>query len=71
MSLELVWNLADLFMGLMTLLNLSALLYLCPRLLRVLAHWKQQKSSRRNDSSEAYFRKEDLLAKDQVGIDAW
>ncbi len=71
MSLELVWNLADLFMGLMTLLNLAALTYLCPRVLKVFAHWRRQRSKRDVETEEIYFKKEDLLPKDRIGIDAW
>ena len=71
MSLELAWNLADLFMGVMTLLNLAALAYLCPRILRVFAHWKSIQSRNNPDDDLPAFRKADLPAGDRTGIEAW
>lgn len=71
MSLELVWNLADLFMALMTILNLGALLYLAPRILKLLAHWRTVKARGIPEGDEAYFKKDDLPEDMRKGVEAW
>lgn len=72
MSLELAWNLADLFMGFMTLINLGALLYLGPKILRVLIHWRTTTANNGLPEEDiTYFRKEDLPAQDQHGVISW
>lgn len=71
MSLDLVWNLADLFMGLMTVINLAALLYLSPRLLRVLEHWRAVRRGGLPKGDVVYFGRENLPEKDRGGVQSW
>ncbi len=71
MSLELVWNLADLFMGFMALVNLAAVLYLSPRILRLLNHWHEAKKRGIPEEDVVYFSKSDLPEVDQKGVVSW
>lgn len=71
MSLDLAWSLADLFMGLMTVLNLAVLIRLSPKVLRLLAHWRALKQNKLLDEDVCLFKKEDLPEKDRSGIAAW
>ena len=66
-SFELVWNLGDLFMALLTLCNLVALVFLCKYVFKLLDNYRAQK---RRGIKNPVFRRSDLpeVADD---LDAW
>jgi AGCS family alanine or glycine:cation symporter len=66
-SFEFVWNMGDLFMGLLTLCNLVALVFLCKYVFKLLDNYRDQK---RRGIKDPVFHRSDLpeVADD---LDAW
>ncbi len=66
MSLEMVWNIGDLFMALITMCNLAAILLLGKYAFKLLDNYRSQK---RKGIKEPVFRKGDLG--EDLDLDAW